>query len=91
MTVPAEVVLKIIELTSVEPIWLLHGQGPKFRQSGHPRRESEPVHTRPVGALLRTALDCSNRRRGRGGRPARAEPDPRKLGRECRHRPDRAG
>src|SRR5438270_8742571 len=38
VTVPAEVVLKIIELTSVEPIWLLHGQGPKFRaaSSGRP-------------------------------------------------------
>ena len=31
VTVPAEVVLKIIELTSVEPAWLLHGKGPKFR------------------------------------------------------------
>ena len=32
VTVPAEVVLRIIELTSVEPVWLLHGNGPKFRQ-----------------------------------------------------------
>src|SRR5215469_326511 len=37
VTVPAEVVLKIIELTSVEPMWLLHGEGPKYRtaRSGH--------------------------------------------------------
>ena len=40
VTVPAEVILKIIELTSVEPIWLLHGKGPKFRQGVPERRES---------------------------------------------------
>ena len=39
VTVPAEVVLKIIELTSVEPIWLLHGKGPKFRPSRPGRPE----------------------------------------------------
>ena len=33
VTVPAEVMLKFVELTSVEPLWLLHGQGPKFRAS----------------------------------------------------------
>jgi hypothetical protein len=32
VTVPAEVVLRIMELTSVEPVWLLHGRGPRFRQ-----------------------------------------------------------
>ncbi len=31
VTVPAEVILKIIELTAIEPSWLLHGKGPKFR------------------------------------------------------------
>ena len=57
VTVPAEVVLKIIELTSVEPTWLLHGKGPKFRPSGSARHDvvaTTPVMT--VGALLRTAL-----------------------------------
>jgi hypothetical protein len=57
VTVPAEVVLKIIELTSVEPVWLLHGKGPKFRQE--PRTDLREVSTKPaitVGALLRTAL-----------------------------------
>ena len=40
VTVPAEVILKIIELTSVEAVWLLHGEGPKFRnaQAGAHRR-----------------------------------------------------
>jgi hypothetical protein len=57
VTVPAEVVLKIIELTAVEPVWLLHGKGPKFRQS--PRVEQREPGARPsvtVGDLLRTAL-----------------------------------
>src|SRR6185437_2133567 len=40
VTVPAEVILKIIELTSIEPSWLLHGKGPKFRQGAPERRES---------------------------------------------------
>ena len=57
VTVPAEVVLRIIELTSVEPVWLLHGKGPKFRQQ--PRMDHRDVSTKSVddrGALLRTAL-----------------------------------
>jgi hypothetical protein len=56
VTVPAEVVLKIIELTSVEPMWLLHGEGPKYRtaRSGHP--EAVVGSGVSVGALLRTAL-----------------------------------
>lgn len=57
VTVPAEVVLKIIELTAVEPVWLLHGKGPKFRQ--HQRLDRHDVTSKPamtVGALLRTAL-----------------------------------
>ena len=57
VTVPAEVVLRIIELTSVEPVWLLHGKGPKFRQQ--PRVDQHDVSNKPataVGALLRTAL-----------------------------------
>src|SRR3954463_14355437 len=51
VTVPAEVMLRFVELTSVEPLWLLHGKGPKFRTSS-------PVlgGTDSVEALLRTAL-----------------------------------
>src|SRR3954447_16860561 len=40
VTVPAEVALKIIELTSVEPMWLLHGEGAKFRTPRAGRSES---------------------------------------------------
>lgn len=57
VTVPAEVVLKIIELTSVEPGWLLRGKGQKFRSAGRPERPDSPSQpTVMVGALLRTAL-----------------------------------
>jgi len=56
VTVPAEVVLKIIELTSVEPSWLLHGKGPKFRHGGSTRHDPSSQSARTVGELLRTAL-----------------------------------
>lgn len=56
VTVPAEVILKIIELTSVEPMWLLHGKGPKFRPVAPDRRDAVVGTGVSVGALLRTAL-----------------------------------
>lgn len=31
VTVPAEILLRFLEVTAVEPHWLLHGDGPKFR------------------------------------------------------------
>ena len=79
VTVPAEVVLKIIELTSVEPIWLLHGQGPKFRADRPSRPESLAGSGVSVGVLLRTALQMlesdetsrwSSSQRARAGRGA---------------------
>src|SRR3954463_11501534 len=56
VTVPAEVVLKIIELTSVEPMWLLHGKGPKFRPK--PIEDFELIRSRKgwAGPLPRPAL-----------------------------------
>jgi phage repressor protein C with HTH and peptisase S24 domain len=56
VTVPAEVVLKIIELTSVEPAWLLHGKGAKFRQARPEPLDLASSPAMTVGALLRTAL-----------------------------------
>jgi hypothetical protein len=57
VTVPAEVVLKIIELTAVEPGWLLNGKGPRFRNAARADRpDSASQPTMMVGALLRTAL-----------------------------------
>ena len=53
VTVPAEVILRIIELTSVEPGWLLRGEGPKLRS---PRTDETGTVISPnlsVGALLR--------------------------------------
>ena len=57
VTVPAEVVLRIIELTSLEPSWLLNGKGPKFRLSASESApDSGPGDDLSVRALLRTAL-----------------------------------
>lgn len=56
VTVPAEVVLRIIEMTSIEPMWLLHGRGPKFRPRLPEPRGSGFAASGSVGALLRTAL-----------------------------------
>ncbi len=64
VTVPAEVVLKIIELTSVEPAWLLHGKGPKFRHDGPSRNDSASPPAMTVGALLRTALQILESEKG---------------------------
>ena len=56
VTVPAEVILKIIELTSVEPMWLLHGRGSKFRPKGLESQSGVTGPVTSVGSLLRTAL-----------------------------------
>src|SRR5262245_59546840 len=79
VTVPAEVVLKIIELTSVEPMWLLHGQGPKFRSPESGRPDPLLGSRASVGTLLRTALqilesDESARRSSALPRREREEP-----------------
>jgi hypothetical protein len=62
VTVPAEVLLRFLELTSVEPLWLLHGRGERFR-TGVPAAGDA---TMSVEALLRTAL-LHLERRGGGG------------------------
>jgi hypothetical protein len=78
VTVPAEVVLKIIELTAVEAGWLLHGEEPKFRHSGSERGHAGGPPTLTVGALLRTALQLIEK--DESGYPRRegmlAGPDP---------------
>lgn len=79
VTVPAEVVLKIIELTSVEPMWLLHGKGPKFRPRPVDDYELVPSSKRSVGSLLRTALQIleqgEQNKRGRRMRALEADGD----------------
>ena len=56
VTVPAEVILRIIELTAVEAGWLLHGEEPKFRNQITERGDRGGPPAVTVGALLRTAL-----------------------------------
>jgi hypothetical protein len=63
VTVPAEIILRIVELTAVEPVWLLRGEGPKFRECGlgtgvdHPARTMEGLANSPITTLLRVALE----------------------------------
>jgi hypothetical protein len=54
MAVPPLLILKFIEEFSVEPEWLLHGTGPRFRLAGAPltgasfrlgMRESSPIRS----------------------------------------------
>jgi hypothetical protein len=75
VTVPAEVVLRVIELTAVEATWLLHGTTPKYRQL-------EPVQgtaLSSVETLLRAALQ----RLERGEIPLRETPSrPRAIGKD---------
>ncbi len=52
VTVPAEVILRLIEITQVEATWLLHGLGPKFRDVA--LTKASPAES--VESLLRTAL-----------------------------------
>src|SRR5437764_14102258 len=61
VTVPAEVLLRFVELTSVEPLWLLHGRGPKYRVLP-PLPGGGEAPASSVGALLRTALEQLERR-----------------------------
>lgn len=72
VTVPAEVILKIIELTNVEPIWLLHGKGPKYRPAGPGSCDPAAVPGVSVNALLRTALQMLEK--GEASPPARIVP-----------------
>src|SRR5436305_3158827 len=61
VTVPAEVVLRFMELTAVEPMWLLHGQGPRYRAAA-PSRSDRPGTGDSVEQLLRTALERLERK-----------------------------
>ncbi len=80
VTVPAEVVLKIIELTSVEPLWLQYGKGPKFRQSARfEKRESGGKSSLTVGELLRTALQLLESDNAAGEQDERAGLIPRTM------------
>jgi hypothetical protein len=63
VTVPAEIILRIVEMTSVEPVWLLRGEGAKFRanptNSGASgvNGKKDCLADSSVATLLRTALE----------------------------------
>jgi hypothetical protein len=56
ITVPAEIILRIIKLTSVEAEWLLDGNGPKFAKPPAESAETASPPENVIGTLLRTAL-----------------------------------
>ena len=56
VTVPAEVMLRFIEVTLVEPRWLLSGQGEKYRTGSH-----EPVAGGRPRAAVRLPDDLMDR------------------------------
>ncbi len=63
VTVPAEIILRVVEMTSVEPVWLLRGEGPKLRvptpgASGpEGSGSSRGLANSPITMLLRVALE----------------------------------
>ena len=56
-SIPAEVVLSIIELTSVEPRWLLYGTAPRYRPKRAEKGDKRSPIKLEVCALLKTALE----------------------------------
>jgi hypothetical protein len=56
-SIPAEVVLRIIELSSVEPGWLLYGTGPKYRPKRADKADERCPTKLQVCALLKAALE----------------------------------
>ncbi|MBX6313514.1 MAG: XRE family transcriptional regulator [Isosphaeraceae bacterium] len=76
VTVPAEVLLRFLELTSVEPLWLLYGKGPKYRVAPPMGAETGLAS---VEELLRAALERLGQREAAGPRlpvrPATAHPE----------------
>jgi hypothetical protein len=69
VTVPAEVILRFIDLTSVEPTWLLFGRGEKYRNQA-----SGTIGVHSAGECVCLAADSFNqisdrREDGAGGIP----------------------
>jgi hypothetical protein len=56
MAIPGTVILKIIVVFSVEPEWLLHGTGPRFRLADAPLTETSFWLAMPVPSLIRLAI-----------------------------------
>ena len=59
VTVPAEVILRFIDLTGVEPAWLLNGQGERYRSN--PATGTNAPHgeeSGPATALIPRIMRC---------------------------------
>jgi len=61
VTVPGEILLKVIETFDVEPLWLIHREGPRFGDAQTDREiteisPAETTSTRIALSLLRLAL-----------------------------------
>lgn len=92
VTVPAEIILRIVELTSVEPIWLLRGLGPKLRPkatdplAGRPQGLPPGLADSSVATLLRVALErLEQRERDGTGRPVHSPTESRRLDAQSGH------
>ena len=48
VTIPGEVLLRFLEITDIEPLWLLGGEGPRYRAHGLTRGARN--HPGPQGA-----------------------------------------
>lgn len=71
VTVPAEVLLRFVELTGVEPLWLAKGKGPRFRTDMRGATENESI-----SSLLRIVLSRLEERRALLGEVARTSGTP---------------
>jgi hypothetical protein len=56
-TVPGEILLRLIQLTCVEPDWLLNGEGQKFRNRQTVKSEAETLSRRTALVMMRIALE----------------------------------
>jgi SOS-response transcriptional repressor LexA len=72
VTVPAEIVLRFIDLTLVEPSWLLTGQGPRYRST--PLAVDLDESAASVKALLRAVLRRLETQEAAGWGPSQAAP-----------------
>jgi len=61
VTVPAEVLLRFVELTLVEPRWLLHGQEPRYRVATANPDDEEAETSAKTRAQLRPGRIEPNR------------------------------
>ena len=57
VTVPAEVLLRFLEVTGVEPGWLLNGEGPKYRE--RPPAAVTPGEDEPAADAMPNEVEVS--------------------------------